>query len=200
MVDLSLHALLSNPDKMFDRSDEVVQLRRGHVSGTLHWRIGYWPIWHAPLPDNAAEIIARESMFAIPPRANGDVPKIVPAADSRLRALVEASFPPPPERLTGLLAIHIHELADLEVPEARQSFADKPGKQQETSTANTPSSFCVISLNGAKLLTTRLKKLTAHPIINASYETFVANHQTAVLEIGVFDARQRGASGQCGLR
>lgn len=193
MVDLSLHALLNNPDKMVDRSDEVVQLRRGDVSGTLHWRIGFFPIWHPPLPENTAEIIAHESIVALPPRANGDLPKIDPAPDSRQRALVEATFPPSPDHLTGIVAIHIHELSDLEVPEARQSFADKPGKQQDTNTPNTPSSFCVIALNGVKLLTTRLKKLTAHPIINAHIEAVVANHQTGEIEIGVFDARQRGA-------
>ena len=76
----------------------------------------------------------------------------------------------------------------------------KLGKQQEWSTANTPSRFCVMLLSGATLLTTRLKKLTAHPIVNASYGAFVASHRTAVLQIGVFDAHHRGALGIVELR
>ncbi|KZV63998.1 hypothetical protein PENSPDRAFT_757538 [Peniophora sp. CONT] len=126
--------------------------------------------------------------------------------------------PPDDEWVSGLLAVQIHEVRDLDVGRGGyvdegagkfglgikehaksavglssetegQKGSDQQGMDEQSDAL--PSSYCTISLNDEMIYKTRVKPITSSPIFNAGTEKFVTDWRTSHIAVKVMDSRVR---------
>jgi hypothetical protein len=116
---------------------------------------------------------------------------------------MDAKLPPASEQVSGVLAIQIHQMADLEIK--RSSMRGKHG-----SDTHTPSTYAQVVcrfyaeagclayiylpqyVNDEQLYVTRLKRMSSSPYINAKTEVFCRDWTKTRVDIVIMDYRERG--------
>ena len=99
----------------------------------------------------------------------------------RMREMLDGRAPASPEERTGVLAVQIHQCAELV---CRGAYTGK--KERDP-----PSSYVSLFLNDEKVFQTRVKPLSSAPYINAATEVLVRDWTTSRVDFAVMDYRDR---------
>lgn len=119
-------------------------------------------------------------------------------------------MPPSSEQVSGILAIQIHQMADLEIKRrsVRRGAADTHTPSTYAQIVSNDSRLCCSRyadaptlqyVNDEQLYVTRLKRMSSSPYINAKTEVFCRDWTRTRVDVVIMDYRERGDAFSCVL-
>lgn len=228
-AEVDLQALVRRPGRLFKRTDTLVGLSKEmKKQGTIQWSLGFFAKvpnkkrWidqeSKEKEEKEVEKVKRQEADIVDideTIVEQDVHKLDKEEDVKEFTLLEddsvrqtrnteqaVSFEPPSQAMpTGILALQIHQIAQLEMIDTKthissRKSADTAQKMEEAledeqDHAASPSSYVTIILNDETIFRSRIKSLNSNPFFNAGTERLITDWTRTLVMFVIWDSRLR---------
>ena len=197
-VELSMQKMIQHPGKMYPQVSKLSGLDEGsEMPGELHWEVGYFgkPKFRPALRTDGKDRNLPDSL-----KHDAALQDDKGTLDTG-EAMAVAHTPPDPLWPSGICAVTVHQIVNLEFDNVMGSDGNRKGREYEPAkpygeaTEETgkhlPTSYCTILYNDQLVYQTRAKAVSSKPIFSAGTERFVRDWRSTIVTVTVRDSRNR---------
>ncbi|GAA96025.1 uncharacterized protein L969DRAFT_100022 [Mixia osmundae IAM 14324] len=188
-LDVKLQELVDNPSVVSERREPIRAVRRATAfAGQMRYTVGYYPLAKVLTADEdralGLELPVGSRRVPFLDRASRESETRSGLYATRMREMLDSTIPPSPDKKTGLISVHIHQVANIETPTHKPA-----GKLSTDRTDASPSTYCVIFCNGEQYHETRVQKAFS-PYVNHGEEFFCKDWTDTRLDLAVFEKNE----------
>lgn len=197
-IELPMQKMIQHPGKMYPQTSHLAGMEADStMPGELRWEVGYFgkPKFRPELrTDGKNKNVAKELQDR--PEFQDEKGVINSEQDDAVM-----HTPPDPLWPSGICAITIHQIVNLELENIKGTQGSRQGREYEPAKpagevseetgGDLPTSYCTILFNDELVYRTRSKAVSSQPIFNAGTERFMRDWRSGIVTVTVRDSRNR---------